>query len=108
MSKDLQREEERLIEREEDRLIERLERLTVLTTSLIRAVERLQRWHPLLGSFPLLLWRGFLYGIVHGLGYTLGATVIVAVLVWLLGKLEVVPVLGEWIVELIRTIQAAP
>jgi hypothetical protein len=91
----------------EDRLAGQVESLAAATQSLVRDVQQLQRYHPLLGSVRLLLWRGFLYGVSHGLGYAVGATVIVAVLVWVLGKLQVVPVLGEWIATLLETIETS-
>lgn len=92
---------------EEAELVEQMERLAAVTGSLIQAVKRLRRLHPLLGSLRLLLWRGFLYGVAHGLGYAVGATLIVALLVWLLAKLQVVPILGDWIAQLLQAIEAA-
>lgn len=95
-------------ERPEKRPVEQLERLTTVITALTQEVERLQEWHPLAGSLPHVLWRSFLQGIASGLGRAVGATVLVALLVWLLGRLQVVPVMGAWIARLLETIQAAP
>jgi hypothetical protein len=102
MTEDVQEEEQ-----QGQPLVEQVERLTATTESLTRAVERLQRWHPLLGDLSLLLWRGFLYGVAHGLGYAVGATLIVAALIWLLSQLQVVPILGEWIAHLREAIEAS-
>ena len=100
----------------EERPVEQLECLTSVITALAQEVERLRRcpelaegqWHPLSGSLRRLLWRSFLQGIASGLGRAMGATVILALLVWLLGRLQVVPVLGTWIARLLETIQTAP
>ncbi|HEY68559.1 MAG TPA: hypothetical protein G4N97_09855 [Thermoflexia bacterium] len=93
--------------RQEERLAEQLDRLTAATTALVREVEQLQKWHPLAGSLRNLLWRSFLQGVASGLGRAVGATVILALLVWLLGRLQVVPVLGAWIARLLEAIQVA-
>jgi len=92
---------------EEGRLLEQLELLTVVTQALAHEVERLQRWHPLAGDLRRLLWRSFLRGVVSGVGYAVGASILFALLVWLLGQLQVVPVLGELIARLMEAIQAA-
>jgi len=91
----------------EERPVEQLERLATVVTALTQEVERLQEWHPLAGSLRRLLWRSFLQGIASGLGRAVGATLILALLVWLLGRLQVVPVVGAWIARLLETIQAA-
>ncbi len=92
---------------QEEQLIEQLEHLAAVTKALTQEVEQLQQWHPLAGGLRHLLWRSFLQGIASGLGRAVGATVVLALLVWLLGQLEVVPVLGAWIVRLAETIQEA-
>ena len=91
-----------------ERPVEQPERLTSVITALAQEVERLRQWHPLSGSLHPLLWRSFFLGIASGLGRAVGATVILALLVWLLGRLQVVPVLGVWIARLLETIQTAP
>ncbi|HIE38823.1 MAG TPA: hypothetical protein EYH30_05640 [Anaerolineales bacterium] len=93
--------------RQDEPLVKELERLTEATTALAQEVERLQRWHPLAGRLRHLLWRGFLQGVASGLGRAVGATVVLALLVWLLGRLQVVPVLGEWIARLMEAVQSA-
>lgn len=92
---------------QKERLIERLELMAAVTERLAQEVERLQRWHPLAGDLRHLLWRSFLRGVAWGLGHTVGATLILALLVWLLGRLQVVPVLGAWIVRVMEAVQAA-
>lgn len=53
-----------------------------------------------------LLWFQFLRGLAFGLGTAVGATVLVAVLVYLLSSVDFIPVLGEWAKEIIRVIEA--
>jgi len=95
------------VERQEEHLVKQLEHLATVTKALTQEVEHLQRWHPLAGSLRLVLWRNFLRGIAGGLGQTVGATVILALLVWLVGRLQVVPVLGVWIARILEEIQVA-
>jgi len=90
---------------QEEQLIEQLEHLAAVTKALAQEVNQLQQWHPLAGGLRHLLWRSFLQGTASGLGRAVGATVVLALLVWLLGQLEVVPVLGAWIVQLAETIR---
>jgi len=94
-------------QQQDERLVKQLERMTTTATALAREVERLQRWHPLAGDQRRLLWRSFLQGVAGGLGRAVGATVIVALLVWLAGQLQVVPGLGGWIARLIEAIRSA-
>ncbi len=67
----------------------------------------MQQWHPLAGSIRHVLWRNFLRGVAFGLGQTVGAVLLLALLAWLLSQLQVVPVLGEWIARLLEAIQTA-
>jgi hypothetical protein len=92
---------------QEEHLVECLERLATVTETLTQEVEGLQRWHPLAGSLRLVLWRNFLRGMASGLGRTVGATVVLALLVWLVGRLRLVPGLGVWIARLMQAIQEA-
>lgn len=81
--------------------------LAAVVAALTQEVARLQKWPPIYGDLRRLLWRSLLQGIANGLGQAIGATVVVAALVWLLGKLEIVPVLGVWIARLLEAIQQA-
>lgn len=94
-------------QQQDERLVKQLDRMTTTITTLAQEVERLQRWHPLAGDLRRLLWRSFLQGVAGGLGRAVGATVIVALLVWLVGQLQVVPGLGGWIARLIEAIRSA-
>ncbi len=43
------------------------------------------------------LWHSFMSGVFSGLGYVVGASIVFALLVYLLGKVNLVPVIGEWL-----------
>ena len=94
-------------EGQQEPLVEQLERLVAITKTLVQEVEGLQRWHPLAGSVPRVLLRSFLRGVSWGLGQTVGAAVVLTLLVWLVGRLQLVPGLGVWIARLIQAIQEA-
>ena len=74
-------------QQQEKQLVEQVEHLAAVTTVLAQEVERLQQWHPLSGSLRRFLGLSFLQGVAIGLGRAVGATVILALLVWLLGHL---------------------
>ncbi len=39
----------------------------------------------------------FVNGVFSGLGYVVGASIVFTVIVYLLGKINLVPVIGEWL-----------
>ena len=49
-----------------------------------------------LQSGKRLMWTNFRAGVAKGLGITIGATVVLAILVWILAKLVALPVIGEY------------
>ena len=55
-----------------------------------------------------MLWRNLLYGMVLGLGFTLGFTVLGALVIVLLKNLvlENIPVIGDFLAEVIHAIEA--
>lgn len=52
-----------------------------------------------------IYWINFWRGIFFGLGSVLGGTVLITVLVWLLGRTEDLPILGEAIKAFITVLQ---
>lgn len=56
-------------------------------------------------SIPRLLWFHLLKGVAFGLGSVLGATVVLSWLVYVLSQIEFIPVLGDWISEIIKVVQ---
>ncbi len=47
----------------------------------------------------------FVKGISVGLGTVVGATVVVSILLFLLSQIEFIPVIGEWVTEIIAEIE---
>lgn len=52
-----------------------------------------------LQSGKRLFWTNFKAGVAKGLGITVGATVVLAILVWFLAKLVALPVVGEYFAQ---------
>jgi len=50
----------------------------------------------------------FLKGIMVGFGSILGATVLVALFIYILSKISLVPVIGDFVQDIIKEIQANP
>ncbi|OGD60885.1 hypothetical protein A3A71_03175 [Candidatus Berkelbacteria bacterium RIFCSPLOWO2_01_FULL_50_28] len=66
---------------------EKVDRVERLITALDRAYHR-----------PgLLVWRGFLIGLASGLGATIGAAIVLALLGFLLREFGGLPVIGNWL-----------
>ncbi len=55
------------------------------------------------------LWRlmfvSLLRGLASGLGFVIGATILVSLLTFLLSQIEFIPILGEWVSKLIVQIE---
>ena len=55
------------------------------------------------------LWRlmfvSLLRGLASGLGFVIGATILVSLLTFLLSQIEFIPILGEWVSKLIIQIE---
>ncbi len=59
-------------------------------------------------STPKLVWFQFLRGLAFGLGSVLGATVLVSVAVFMLSKIDFVPVIGDWARLIVDEIRVEP
>lgn len=59
----------------------------------------------LLGNTKRQIVSGFVRGLAMGFGTVLGATLLVAFTVWLLGELGALPVIGDYLQEAGSTIQ---
>lgn len=51
------------------------------------------------------LIRAFMRGVATGLGSVVGATIVVAGLVWFLGQLQVIPIIGNWLADIVEIVQ---
>ncbi|MEM6481791.1 MAG: DUF5665 domain-containing protein [Pseudomonadota bacterium] len=57
-------------------------------------------------SVPRLLAYSFARGLAVGLGTVLGATVLLSFVIWSLSQIEFVPIIGEYVTEIIDQINA--
>ncbi|MBP7671085.1 hypothetical protein KA119_02225 [Candidatus Gracilibacteria bacterium] len=51
------------------------------------------------------LWFSFLKGLALGLGSALGATILLAFLIYLLAQIQLVPYIGDFVTEVIQEIE---
>jgi len=56
-------------------------------------------------SLKTLVLVSFLKGLATGLGWVLGATILVSFLTFTLSQIEFIPILGEWVSQLIKEIE---
>lgn len=89
-----------------------LQNQTQLTKQLERLVNRLEAMRiadylELLEKPRRLLWTNFIAGIVRGLGFALGTTLVFAVVVEFLRRLILIniPVISDYLVEIIRLVE---
>ena len=66
---------------------------------------RLQQYIRILLSTRRLAWMGLMYGVLGGLGAVLGATLGLALLIWILSRLEVVPYIGKFVADIVKIVQ---
>ena len=56
-------------------------------------------------SIKKILLISFLKGLASGLGWIIGATILVSILTFALSQIQFIPILGEWVSKLINEIQ---
>ena len=52
-----------------------------------------------------ILFISFLKGLASGLGWIIGATILVSILTFALSQIQFIPILGEWVSKLITEIR---
>ena len=57
-------------------------------------------------SIPRLLFFQFARGMAFGLGTVVGGGLLLSVLVWSLGQIDFVPIIGEWATRIAAELQA--
>lgn len=60
-----------------------------------------EKYFKMMGTPRKFIFYNFLGGLVKGLGFAIGTTIIFALLIWFLSKLSIIPVLGNWINSLL-------
>lgn len=86
------------------------QRLTGLTDEVRRLRElleglRLNQYVRAILNTRRLALLSFFTGVLSGLGGAIGATLVLALLVYILSRLEVVPYLGRFVTEIVKTVQ---
>jgi len=87
---------------QEKKLAESVETLANLVDRL-----RKERYLQIIDDKKKFMWYSFLNGAARGLGFMIGSTIILALTIWLLYNLVGVPVLGEWVADLLNFIEKA-
>ena len=57
-------------------------------------------------SIKKILFISFLKGLASGLGWIIGATILVSLLTYILSQIEFIPILGDIVSQLIQEIEA--
>ncbi|MBF97231.1 MAG: hypothetical protein CFH34_01112 [Alphaproteobacteria bacterium MarineAlpha9_Bin4] len=57
-------------------------------------------------SFWKIILVSLFRGLASGLGWVLGATILVSLFTYALSQIEFIPILGEWVSRLIKEIEA--
>jgi len=81
--------------------------LTQALTKLTQVVERVcgPRYFEMVERPRRFLFYNFLGGVIRGLGGAIGATLMMALLFYLLSRLQWVPVIGRWIAEILKIVE---
>lgn len=53
------------------------------------------------------LFYNFIAGIVRGVGVAIGASIVFALIIWILSRLQIVPILGDWAIIIVDYIERA-
>ena len=64
-----------------------------------------QRFFKIYNSLISIIFVSFLKGLASGLGWVLGATILVSILTFALSQIQFIPILGEWVSKLITEIR---
>ncbi len=81
-------------------LMQKLEELSLHMEKM-----KLAEYVQLLENLPRLLWINFLTGVARGLGMAVGFTLLGALLLYFLGRLVNLPLIGSFIAEIVRIVQ---
>lgn len=66
---------------------------------------RLQQYVQALLNRRRIAWVSFSSGVLNGLGAVIGATLVLALLLYILSRLEVVPYIGRFVSEIVKIVQ---
>ena len=69
-------------------------------SDLRRAADNLEYFVSYVSSPWRIIWMNFVAGIFRGLGAIIGASIVIALIIWLLGLFTKIPLLGEYTKEI--------
>jgi len=80
-----------------------------LVLDLTKLIDQLRskRYLQIVDDIKKFLFYSLLSGIARGAGFTIGVTIVAALIFWILSKLTVIPFFGDWIIDLLDYIQQA-
>lgn len=78
---------------------------SILTLTKLVKQLRSKRYLQMVDNPKKFLFFSFLSGVAKGLGLAFGASIIFALVIWLLSKLSIFPFFGDWIVNLLDYVQ---
>lgn len=76
-------------------------------SALRREIEKLNRHRMvrLHNSVPRVLVFNFARGLAFGLGTVVGASALLSLVVWSLGQIDFIPIIGDWASQIAREIE---
>lgn len=89
-------------EKHEQKLIESIEELAEMVKRL-----RSESYLQVIDNKRKFLWYNFLTGAAKGLGFVVGSTLLLALFLWVASQLLSVPVIGEWVADVINYVEKA-
>ncbi len=78
---------------------------SILTLTKFVKQLRSKRYLQMVDNPKKFLGYSFLLGVVRGIGFAFGASLIFAFIIWILSKLIIVPFLGDWVINILDYIQ---
>jgi hypothetical protein len=83
------------------------ESLSKSISKLSEMIEKMmsKRYFRIIDSSWRFLFYNFLAGLAKGLGFMVGASLVFALLIWILSKLSLIPVIGDWVKALLYYIK---
>ena len=87
-------------EKEKKTLVKSITDLTKLVRQL-----RSERYLQMVDNRKKFLFYNFIAGVARGVGWALGTTLVVGLVLWILSQLINVPLLGDWIGNIVDYIQ---
>jgi len=76
----------------------------ITLTKLVKQL-RSEKYLQMIENRKKFLFYNFLSGVTRGIGFGLGTTLVLGLILWILSQLITIPLLGDWIIHIINYIQ---